>query len=187
LAYDPLLDARRIITGVSSGTPKYTTFDYTTADSTLDTVILAEGGSIGTVFEDAAVIDVNTHSVKVLGDYDGIDAYVGRSYAEEVELSRPVLRNQNGEALLDPQIKLHRLRLNHSDSGGYSVEITLPGRAAREVTWTPVSGGIEAEGDSNFWVQGHANDAKIVIKNDSPYPSHIACGEYEVTATERSS
>ncbi len=187
MEYMPHLDARQLVQGTDAG-GGYTQFDYGFVDTTIDTVVIGAGYSdTGEYFTDADVVRVDSQTVKILGDYTNGPCYVGRSFTMNLKFSRPFIHTDDGSAVLDGSIKLHKIRFNHHNTGQYSLVRENPGRADRITQWTPLDGSlIEAEGDSQFFIQGNSRDTTLTLTDTSPLPVNIPMAEYIVTFNPRS-
>jgi len=169
------LDHTQTVTG--SNAAGYTTWTYGVDDDTVDTVVL------GAAFDGAGEIVADTEpagttAIRVAdaaGDYAGDPCYVGRRFTSTVTLSRPFQRDRNSTAVLDNDMRLRTLIVNHAQAAGYTVRIGQPNRANRDVAFLPRgSDRIEADGIHRVFVQGKADDTTVTIFDTSPYPLTLA-------------
>ncbi len=188
------LDNRRTLTGTNDGT--YTSWDFTDACSAPpDTVVL--GGTFGgetEALEPGRIVSGTeldgTHTLRVAdadGDYAGEPCYVGREFTSNVTLSRPYRRDRNGTAILDHDVRIMALRINHVSTGTYSVTISQTDRVDRTTSYTAASAdGIDGEGVFRVSVGAAAADTTITLSTSSPYPWRLAGLEYDVDITRSS-
>lgn len=154
------------------GTGK-TTWTLTVPDGSLTHAISPAGVAVALTKTDS------TH-YWATGDYDDAAYWLGGTYSMSVVFSKPFVRGREGEAKLDMKLQLIKLRLNHQNSGPYSLSVTSGSRAARSTTYTPATN-PETDGTSQFFILGSADDTTLTLSATGPKPVSIASGEYAVT------
>jgi hypothetical protein len=183
------IDRKFHLTGTVAGDNTVWTLPIT--DETIDTVVLGpdfgdlEGTVVSVTTDGTTVTATGSPSSPV--DYSGGVVVVGRSYVAEIELTRPFLTNEQKNQITNAGLLIHKMAVNHSQTGEYIVRVEQPNRTAREQTFTPLDGSqIEAVGTRQYIISGNAKDTTIKIRNTTPKPSTIVGVEYTVTAIPRS-
>lgn len=178
------LDNRVSSTGVhDTGT---TTWTLTVSDETLDAAVLgpAFGDDSG---EEIALTMVSGTSYTAAGDYSAGACQLGRSFTFRVNLSRPYMRGRDGAAILDSTLRLLKLVTNHIDTGSYTIRVEQGDRAARDQAFTPRDGSLlDAEGNSQAFLQGRADNTVVTIRDQSALPTIISSAEYAAAFARRS-
>ena len=133
-----------------------------------------------------------------LGDFSSAEAYCGRPYEMDVELSQIYLRDEGGAAQINGRLQLKDLTLDYTDTGYFKVEVTPEKRSTQtyEFTGRTIGGtnpigaaAIDENGTFKVPVLAGSHQVQINIKNDTPFPSVINSlswrGLYnEITAQE---
>ena len=162
-----------------------TTWTLSIADDSLTHVVLGPGFG-ATEGTELALTKVDDTHYKVSGDYGTHAAQLGRRYVKDVELSRPYVRNQIGGAIIDSNIILNKLVVNHQNSGGYAVLVETVGQSDRTYTFAPVDGSVaEVEGNFEVFPMGISRDTTLHVRNASAVPSVISTIEYIITHNAR--
>ena len=177
-------DRVEIASGTYNGSTE-TTWTTTVHDIAIDTVVLGNGwgDDAGTVY--AATCNGNTITVTDTTDLSANNIYAGAAVGMVLTLSRPYVRSRDDSAVLDGSLVLHKLVLNHYNSGDYKVTVAQPNRADVVHTQT-FSGLTDAEGSSQFFITALSNNCTVSISNSGPLPVGIAVAEWITTFTPRS-
>jgi hypothetical protein len=159
-----------------------TTWVQTIPNDATDTVVLSDawGSGAGTEYAATASGGVITVTGANLAAYK---IYAGTQIPMNCELSRPYVRDNEG-AVLDGTLQLHKLVVNHYNSGAYKVVVSQPGRTDREFT-APIDG-IDEEGQSQFFITGLSDRTSVSIQNTSHLPVGISLVEWITTFPGRS-
>lgn len=104
-------------------------------------------------------------------------AYVGRIINTDIELTRPVFRDQDGVPSLDAAVIVRKLTIKYEDSSNFNVTITQPGRTDRTLSAGLAETG-RASGQFDVYIRGDSKDAEVHITSDSPGPLRILGGEW---------
>ena len=73
------------------------------------------------------------------------------------------------------------------DTGQYTIRVAQSGRANRDYEFTPRDGSLlDAEGNSQAFLMGRADDTTVSIRDESAFPVTISSAEYAATFVRRS-
>ena len=192
MTYSLRMDRKVEIQGVYSAANDETTFTLP-YEITGDNYHIVAGPTWDTATVKAAGTEINLESdstqggvteAVVEGDWennaDGVNApvFIGLRYTAETHLSEIFVRDENGLSL-SGNTHLMRMKIRHRDSGGYSILITPEGRSEDTITFvpptigsTPIDGDqLDLFGEFQVKVMCHARKARIVLSNDTPYPT----------------
>jgi hypothetical protein len=136
-----------------------------------------------------------TGTLTVLGDYSAENVFVGLLYPMEFEMSQFYLKGPAGQgeaALLNGRCQIKHLVLQYAETGYFRVEVEIENGSTYSYVFTGETVGLAVTGAPNILtgsiripVASRNTQAKIRIKNDSPLPSKILSGEYEVMYSDR--
>jgi len=136
------------------------------------------------------VTRINASEVSIPGDYSSYTNYVGIAYEKSFEFSTIYAKQTQGEgqvAILDGRLQLRYLTLEHHDSAYFTTEVITPGRDVATSTYVGTILGSSAStlgsvqfSSGRFRVPVMAENlkARILIKNDSPFPSAFGSAEW---------
>jgi hypothetical protein len=136
------------------------------------------------------VTRINASEVSIPGDYTGYTNYAGVAYEKLYEFSTVYAKQAQGEgqvAILDGRLQLRYLTLEHHDSAYFTTEVITPGRDPAVSTYVGTILGSEdselgrvhfASGRFRIPVMSENLKARILIRNDSPFPSAIGSAEW---------
>ncbi len=184
--YTPHLDRRQELTGGthSAGT---TTWTLAVPDGGIDTLILATGGSFGTVVP-ITTLNVSTYpyTVAVSGNYDGLSAVVGTSFQAALTPTKPVRYRYDGTPDFTSRVTVRTLDVRCHRSGPYMIQRTMTNRATATREFTS-SQALQAEASENtrFNLNGNTEDTDWVIYGDGPQRMVIASIEWFVDNNNR--
>jgi hypothetical protein len=194
------LDSKLCLTGVFTADegedpgPGETVFTLPFFDATLTKMVLSSafGADAGTVLTVTPVEgdpddeeDPVPHTITVAGDYSDGVVTVGRPFTSRLELSRPFVRDNRGGAVIDGEITVREIVVQHVDSCEYTVRSSYPSRADRSKRFTKET--PETIGKTRVFMPGLADKIRFFIENDSPHPCTICSIDWTVDfATRRS-
>ena len=188
------IDSRLEVTGVYNESTGYTTWDHALDDPTMDEVVLGRGwgAQAGSVLTNTE--KVTSNKLRALGDYSGAAAYIGRSFKMRLQLSRPYIRDSQGDAVLDVRTHVRQLIANHQRAGAYQFDVTNPDRSVRSSEFKPLEVGvasigsfaIDDVGTHKTIVMANADNVTIDIVSTSPLPVTIASLEWIAEVARRS-
>ena len=133
--------------------------------------------------------------VSARGDHSDAAAYVGRRYTMSVELSKLHMReSEDAPVIIDGRLQVRDITFQHVDSGYYKVSVTPRLRDANDYEFTGRVVGdddnivgaaaIDAEGKFRARVNSDGTTARIVISNDTPFPSVITSAAWRAFFNE---
>lgn len=147
------------------------------------------------------LIDVESqdgYDVVCKNDLSSVPMWLGESYSQRFQLSKPYLRRQltSGASIVDAsgRLQLRRMKIIYRNSAYFRVEITPANRS----TYTKVfscytEGNAPAEGEVSllsgefpFLIQAKNDEVAIQVINDSHLPSQFISAEYEAMYTTKS-
>lgn len=144
------------------------------------------------------IVSQTTNTVVLLGDFSARALWVGQRYLMSIELTEPVQQTSGQDGSRVPAIgrpvEVRYLNLTHGRSAFYSVEV-IPriGPPSEEEfagaalgTGEYLMGELELEdGDRRFAIFMNSKEGVIRVENDSPFPSWILAGSFEVNIHRR--
>ncbi len=118
--------------------------------------------------------------VSVVGNFTDDIAIVGRSFTMSVELSKPYIRDRNGDADIDAWLSIQQIVTAHHVSGPYSLVRTYAGDSTSYTeTFNPASTEVtDAVGILRAWFSGEAKDMTITINSTNSFPVTIPSVRY---------
>jgi hypothetical protein len=186
MPFMPRMDNWELVEGTNDG--EYTTWTLDGEDNNRSVAVLGPdfGEKAG---YSVAVERVDANTVRVAdstGLYAGYGCYIGTPFLFDTELSRPFVRDQQGAAILDANLLLQTLSLEHVNSGSYSVTVHTEGFPDWVETFTPPTGLIEVQGENKFQIRGYAETTTVHVTSSSVAPLVLVCGEWIATFQPRS-
>ena len=186
--YTPHLDRRQELSGGSySLGPNETSWDLAVPDGGIDTLIIASGGSLGTVVP-IKTLNVLTHPYKVIvtGDYSGLSAVVGVSFQALLTPTKPIRYRYDGSPDFTSRINVRTLDIRCHRSGPYTVQRDMTYRSSATRTFTS-SLALQAAASENrqFHLNGNTDDATWYILSNGPQRMVIASMEWLVDSNNR--
>lgn len=170
------------------------TFPYTMAAGEAPVIVSrADGTNIAGTRP--AVLAVTPTTVSVRGDFSSTPFWAGTTYEMIYQFAKPQLRAQEGRGTSSIQtgrIQVMKGLLVHDGTGYFTVGVTLPTREEVVKSFGPIISGSDTpvgsllfsqsirDGRFSFHVMGNADDAVIVVRNDSPLPSNFQKAEWEI-------
>lgn len=144
------------------------------------------------------VFSQTANTVTVQGDFVTADVFGGVVYDMEYTFTVPLVkRSRNGSAALGqytiPQT-VRALYLQYAGTRSFDVEVTNGRRATKSFELPAVLPDAEDEslgsvdlhdGEFRVDISARAQDATVVIRNSTPYPSNIAAAIWEINYRER--
>lgn len=194
------LDRRLDETGVTSAVYDVKTditvitFPYTLGGTDAPVIISrADGTNVAGIRPEVTASDSN--SVTVRGDWSSTPFWAGTTYEMLYQFAKPQLRAEEGRgtsAIQTGRIQVTKGTLVHDGTGYFTVGVTLPTRDEVVKSFGPVVSGPGSlvgnllnaqalqDGRFSFHVMGKADDAVVVVRNDSPFPSNFQKAEWEI-------
>lgn len=179
LGYRVKLDHLELLTGVYAAGVTTWTVSCTSAATNFSVVDSVTGLRID------GTTKVND-SITVAGDYSANKCWVGQDYYLDATLSQWVMRDQEGNAMLNGKLLLRMMKLDVSDSGYFRVRVTAGGRSPTYSVWSSNLIGVQEldklvlrDAQPRFPIMSSAEFVTITILNESPYPSRINGLTYE--------
>lgn len=163
------------------------TLPYST-DETVEVISNDPGNNIYGIRH--VVTRINASEVSIPGDYSSYDNFVGIAYEKSFEFSTIYAKQAQGEgqvAILDGRLQLRYLTLEHHDSAYFTTEVITPGRDVATSTYvgtilgstSSTLGRVQfSSGRFRVPVMSENLKARILIKNDSPFPSAFGSAEW---------
>lgn len=202
MGFQVRLDSKLSLNGTYNVALNQTTWTVPYEDAGYTNIVLGPGWDedsggteqrlAGTRFVVTPTVGGGTTTLVVTGQYatniagDAEIAYVGKPFEMLVRLSEQFVRDQDG-TVLNGNVKLLSLIVNHKDTGFYAVEITALNRDTiiKEFIF-PRTGStaldaefVEDDGQLQCRIMGKAHSTQIDITNDSPLPSNIIDLEFK--------
>lgn len=137
-----------------------------------------------------AVTKLNNSELSVPGDITGLTNFVGIPYTLLHEFSTIYAKQAKGQgevAILDGRLQLRYLTLEYHNTAYFTTEVHTQGRDVSTGTFVGATIGSEdsllgtqpfSTGKYRLPVMSENLKARIVIKNDSPYPSALGSAEW---------
>jgi len=163
------------------------TLPYST-DATVEVISNDVANNIYGIRHTVTRVDATT--VTVVGDYSAFDNYVGIGYEKSFEFSTIYAKQQQGDgqaAILDGRLQLRYMTIEHHDSAYFTTEVITPGRNPATTTYVgTLVGSGEARigrlqvssGRHRVPIMSENMKARVLIKNDSPFPSAFGSAEW---------
>lgn len=166
------LDRRVELTGTySAGT---TTWTLPFTDATLNCIVPSFTAGAAT---DGVAVTPTTNTgttITKTGDYSGGVCTIGRTYPVQLRLSKPFVRDQQGQAILGPRFLVRGLTVFHRRAGPYSVRLDRPSpNTDVSRSFTPSSGLIENNGIKVALLPGNPDREEWYIESTSATPMVI--------------
>ena len=137
--------------------------------------------------------------VEVHGDLSGTALFVGEQYAMDVGLSEPVIQTASPRggivARTGRPLDVRRLYLYVATTAFLRVVVTPDLRTPSEEEFSAAGLGtgllLEGElnvftGDADFSIIAQSTEADVSIENDTPFPSYVQGGRWELLTHQRS-
>lgn len=193
---DRRLDDTDVVSAVHFSTLDVTvvTFPYTLAAGESPLIVSrADGTNIAGTRPQ--VVSFDSTSVTVQGNWSSTPFWAGTTYEMIYQFAKPQLRAQEGRGTSSIQtgrIQVMKGLLVHDGTGYFTVGVTLPTRDEVVKSFGPIISGSDTpvgsllfsqsirDGRFSFHVMGNADDAIIVVRNDSPLPSNFQKAEWEI-------
>lgn len=190
--YPVKLDRRSCLgTGVYSAIDDETTWTLPINDDSFDTIVLSDdhGSAAGTELTSLTIDDqVDPYEVTVSGDYSAGDVVIGISMTARAQLTRPFIRNRNGQAYSDAYVGVKKVTTAHDsgtqDQGKYQIRTSMPNRSDRTKIFNRDRRAEEA-GRFPAWMNGNAATMDIYLENNGARPFTITSVEFLCDATRR--
>jgi len=199
-SYLPRIDSKRIGQGSWNKANQETSF---TTDKCMDIDVVYLGvdwepyGGEGIILTPKSVTDNGdgTCTVKVDGEWNEADAWLGCNFTANVEISKQYLRNRDNIALLGVQ-RILKAMVAHRNTGYYTLEID-PGITPSDIrvmTYTPKVLGssfiasqnyIEEDEVVAYKIMGSNETTTINIKSNHPSPMNITSIEFASNFVQR--
>lgn len=149
----------------------YTSWSLGYYDSAIDTCVFDD-------FTTAAATHVSG-SVRVTGNHSAKKVIVGRSYGALIELSEVIFRNED-RPVTEGRTMLHKLVVDHVNSGKYLVDVTRTPGISSTSSYIP-AGGFDEYGTFTCWVSTQTNRCTIKLTSDTVLPVTWSGVEYHGT------
>lgn len=183
------LDRIHELKGAYAAGPDETTWTLPAADSLMTTantrIVLDEsfGSDQGKVLTPKSISGT---SVVATGNWTAGLAAIGRLYDYEVELTRPFVRDEQGNVDLDAFTSVAKLTTTHYKSGPYTIKATRSLRSDRSKTFNPPAGKLlDARGEHTAHLTGDAEKTRYYITGQGPRPITITALEWVVSYEAR--
>jgi hypothetical protein len=172
------LDRRFTLTGSYNAGSGLTTWTLPiqASGSTLTKIVLgpAFGANSGTTIPITGYAAPAGVTVTAAGDYSAGPCVLGRDFAVSLKLSRPYLRNEQGDAELEMVPLVRKMVLTHSNAGEYSVRVDYDdARADLTFPFTP-NGVVDALGTFLCWPRGNVDHMSMYIESTGSKPVTIS-------------
>ena len=165
--------------GTFNATDQRTEFDLgvQTPGSTVNSCVNLSTG------EEVPVVYWSGTTVGVQGDVSAVNVVIGCKYTMSVELTRPYIRNEQGQAELDHDLLVDKIVVSHRDTGSYTVKAV---RGAQESTkeFSAADFGTETGEESFHEARGSVRLVRLLIESDKARPATIASVQYIGTPRE---
>jgi hypothetical protein len=193
LNYELLLDRRYTLPASSlvySAANNWTTITLPYNVSTTPEVVSSDASN-GIVGIRQQVTKVSANTLRVFGDITGYTNTVGLSYQMTYEFSTFYAKQQKGQGevvMLDGRTQIRYLTLEYHNTAFFSASVITPGRdVANTVFVGSIIGSAQAElgkqpfasGKFRLPVMSENLKARVVLSNDSPFPSAFGSAEWQ--------
>ena len=179
------LDRKVCITGgVYDEGDDETTFTLPFYDATQTAMVLSSdfGSAAGTVLT-IEPVDGDPVTAVVSGDYSAGLVTVGRPFLSMLELTRPFVRDFRNQAVIDGEITVREIVLQHADSCRYTIRASYPLRDDRSKTFSEAT--PEKIGKTRFFVAGLADKMRVFIENNTAHPCTLCAIDWTVNFSTR--
>jgi len=103
---------------------------------------------------------------------------LGRSVPFRLELTRLYQVDGNGNPIIEGELEVNKVVVDHAKSGPYVVTAESSGRQPRSNSFTPPDDFIDNQGRFSAWCIGRSNDLTIGIRNVDSRPCVLTGIEY---------
>ena len=167
------------------------TFD---ADEDLIAVIAGNPGDEYAWGSPLVVVDrtVGTRSFKVDGDLEGYTVLIGRPYEASITMSKPLVKNRNGAAILGGFQMCRRLRVFLDDTGYVKSSVSYVDADTSEEEFlddlTDVGDffpGPLRSGEMEIGIHADIDDFKVTLSSSSTLPFNIVTGTWDTRLETR--
>ena len=165
--------------GTFNATDQRTEFDLgvQTPGSTVNSCVNLSTG------EEVPVVYWSGTTVGAQGDLSAVNVVIGCKYTMSVELTRPFIRNEQGQAELDHDLLVDKIVVSHRDTGAYTVKgVRGSQESARE--FSVANFGTETGEESFHEPRGSVRLVRTLIESDKARPATIAGVQYIGTPRE---
>ena len=172
--FSPRLDSKHTLTGVYSS--PNTTWTLPINDESVDTIVL--GPDFGDdAYSSLTPDSVSGSTVTIAGDYSAGECIIGRSYSASVQLSRPYLKDYQGNSIMNASLYMNRIVLHYENTSDFSVRVSITGFDDQTSVFTTGDNSLDT-GEHIAWLTGKIDDTtEIYIENNSYTPSTITSVE----------
>jgi hypothetical protein len=186
------MDRRLSVTGVYNSTTRRTTWTLPWSDPTMTMVILGSAFTTRAGFQ-RVVTSAESGGVTTLscaGDYSTGACWIGRPFEARLDLARPYIKDQNGR-VVPGAMNILNLRVTHSNTGYYEVQVTPFRRETKTHTFNPIRIGSAIIGDLTIDPSGEffckpmvsTEEMDISIVSSSHLPMTVVNGTYGIRFT----
>ena len=170
------LDGRLSIIGGAFGSGVTTFTMPTNVPATgIDTVVKADGTTY-------TATPINGTQFTVAANLSGVTVTAGRSFECTARLSRPFVRDLNGQAYIGQTVTLSHTIITASDLAAASAVVTNDSRAPRAFPFREL---WHEPGRGNAWTRGPAGRTTVDLEITGPKPNYIGTVEQVVDSTTR--
>ena len=171
------LDRRFVLQGVVAGA--FTVWTLPIVDETINRIVLGPdfGESAGTELTPDFV--TGRHAWKA-GDYSAGCAIVGRAYTMSVELTRPFVRDRDGNADLNGRVFVKNLTLGYQNSRRFNVRQADIDGIRSDATLAMDDVVLTERGSFRAWVNGRPEEQNVFIESPWPEPLSVPSIEWLV-------
>jgi hypothetical protein len=149
----------------------YTSWNLGYYNAAIDTCVFDD-------FTTAAATHVNG-TIRVTGNHSAKKVILGRNYDAFIELSEVIFRSED-RPITDGRTMLHKLVVDHVNSGKYTVDVTRTPGISTSTAFVP-TGGFDDSGLHTCWVSTQANRCVIKLTSDTVLPVTWSGVEYHGT------
>jgi len=178
----PRLDHRHLInSGTYVSVNGVATMQWTLpySDLELDTAtVIFDNNSVLEYRELPVTVSGTTASAASEDDLSTKLCVLGRSVAFRLELTRLYQVDGNGNPIIEGELEVNKVVVDHAKSGPYIVTAESTGRQPRQSVFTPQNDFIDTQGRFSAWCIGRSNDLRIGIRNSDSRPCVLTGIEY---------
>lgn len=163
------LDRQKAILGVFDGTKTTWTLPTGYSDTSINTI--AQGPTAGVAA--GQWFNVNNQagtSIFVAGNYATGAVYVGRRFPASVTLTRPFVRDGQGNADLRRSLLMRKINVAFEPSGDFDVAYDAPPRATTAQQFRPDGDFKSTRGTFQAWPCGDVENVTVRIESLAPTP-----------------
>lgn len=178
------LDRRFVLTGVHAAGTTTWTLPGSVVDTTLDTIVLGPdfGSAAGTILT-ATSAGGTPSTYTVAGSYGAGNAVLGRGYTASLELTRPFVTDQAGNADVDAYVGLISVAATLHLTGAARIRWLRSGRTARTRTFDQDP--VAERATLLSWLGGPADETQVFVESTSPKPFTCTGIEWTVDYSPR--